>query len=347
MSAIRAVLTQNLVTKALALVLAVLVWSFVELEVSSAEPRSKVGIELEFETKDVSVVRMFGPDGRPIETVEVELSGPRGALQDAPRGAELVCRHLVAADTTVEIDPSQRVPITLSASDLRLPPRVFARIVPDTIYVTLDRMVDGYVTIKANKEDILRREEMRGDLEYEVVSVIPPSIQVRAAAAVIAKYESEGGIPMVPVRVSGLTQTTQLAVAFPDSVHQRVRIGANQRALVTIRIEPKPEEIEVSLPVVLLLPAEGKHEFDLRKPKEVKVKIRGQRHVIERFKQQAVPPVQVYVDLADYKVRTADEGGNLSDVPMAWVVKNPAQFPGLQVLGVPETAEEVYVRKKE
>ncbi|GEM_PF-4286690 len=344
MSGVRSLLTQNLMTKALALVLAVLVWSFVELEVSSTEKRSKVRIELEFEMKDVSIVQMYAADGKPLETVEVELSGPRGALADAPR--ELVCRHLVASDATAEIDPTQRIPITLSTSDLRLPSRVLARITPDTVYVTLDRLVDGYVPIKANREDLLRRGDMRPDLEYEVQSVLPPRIKIRAPAAIIEMYQKEG-IAILPVDVSGLTQTTPFAVSFPESVRQRVQIGANQQAIVTIRIEPKPEEFETTVPVVKLLPTGGKHDFELRKPKEVKIKVRGPKGAIDRFKQQAAPPVQVYVDLADYKVAPAQEGGIISDAPMGWLVKNPEQYPGLQVLGVPEKAEEVFVRKKE
>ncbi|MEK7865516.1 MAG: hypothetical protein AAB434_02455 [Planctomycetota bacterium] len=344
MSWIRGLLTQNLMTKVLAFVLAVLVWSFVELEVSDDEARPRVKIELEFEMKDVSVVEITALDGRRLDTVEVKLSGPRGALSDAPR--ELTCRHLVAADATAEIDPRQRIPITLSASDLRLPPRVFATITPDTVYVTLDRLVDGYVPIKANKEDLLQREDMRPDLEYEVLSVLPPRIKIRAAAAVIAMYQKDG-IPILPVDVSGLTQTTPFAVSFPEFVRQRVQIGANQQAIVTIRIEPKPEEYEATVPVVMLLPPGGKHDFELRKPKEVKIKLRGPKGTIDRFKQQPAPPVQIYVDLADYKVTPAQEGGIISDAPIRWVPKSPEQYPGLQVLGVPDKAEEVFVRKKE
>lgn len=345
MNRIRILLTKNLITKVLALVLAVLVWFFVELEVTSKAQRPRVKVELDFEAKDLSLVRLYGPDRAPIETVEVELSGPRGALADAPR--ELVCRHTVPAEATTDIDPSKQVPISLSASDLRLPAGVFATITPNTVYVTIDRLVDGYVPIKANREDLLRRDDMRADLEYDVQSVLPPRIKIRAAAAIIEMYQTEG-IPILPVDVSGLTQTTPFAVSFPESVRQRgVVIGANQQAIVTIRIEPKPEEHEVTVPVVTLLPTGGKHDFELRKPKEVKIKLRGPKGAIDRFKQQAAPPVQVYVDLADYKVAPAQEGGIISDAPLGWVLKNSEQYPGLQVLGVPEKAEEVFVRKKE
>lgn len=342
MSRIHALLLQNLMTKALALVLAVLVWWFVELDITQFEVRPRVPIEVVLARKDLMVLQITDADGRPIEFVEVRLRGPRSALADVQ--GDLKCVHTIPADDIEPIRPGQRIPIALSPSDLKLlPPRVSAEISPSTVLVSLEQLRGGYVRIDTSNCIIGTR---RDDLVYEVQGVRPAQVFIQAPDSLLRRYEKDG-LPIRPIDVSQYTTTNEWAVSWPDAVRQKVQIGPNQQAIVTIRIEPKPEEFETTVPVCKLLPPVERHSFELRKPKEVKIKVRGPKKSIEQFKQQTSPPVQVYVDLAGYKVEPAQEGGIISDAPMGWVLRDPEAYPGLVVLGVPERAEEVFVRKKE
>ncbi len=340
MSGLRGLLTQNLMSKALALVLAVLVWYFVELEVTGKLQRPRVKVELEFEQKDVSVVEITDREGHPIDTVDVDLEGPSGSLSDVPR--ELVCRHLIPEDQTRDARPGQRITVPLDAADLHLPPRVFAKITPHDVQLTLDQLEGGYVRIDTSN---CIGGAPRPGYTASVQSVSPSQIRVRAPAALIDRYKREG-LPILPIPVGDLTETTPFAASFPEAIRQRVQIPPNQPVTITIRVEPIPEDYAVTLPVGLLLPAETKYEFTLKSPKEVTVTLRGPHNLIERAKLLASPPVEVFVDLADYNVSPAQVNGTISDAPLSSRIRMPEQFGGLQVIGLPDKAEAVSVTEK-
>lgn len=339
MSALRGWLTQNLMTKALALVLAVLVWYFVDQEVSGKLSRPRAKVELEFEQKDVSVVQITDAGGAPVDWVNVEIRGPRGSLGDVPR--EVVCHHIIQEALTRDARPTQPIRVVLDALDLKLPSRVLATITPDEVWVTLDQLEGGYVRIDTSN---CVGGSPRAGYNVSVQSVTPSQIRVRAPAALIERYKREG-LPILPIPVGDLTETTPFAASFPEAIRQRVQIPPGT-VTVTIRVEPVPEDYAVTLPVGLLLPAETKYEFALKNPREVKVTLRGPHSLIERAKLLAMPPVEVFVDLADYSVSPAQVNGTISDAPLTARIRNPEQFGALAIVGLPDKAEAVSVTEK-
>ena len=56
--------------------------------------------------------------------------------------------------------------------------------------------------------------------------------------------------------------------------------------------------------------------------------------------------MEVFVDLQDYSVSPAQVNGTISDAPLSARIRNPEQFGGLQVIGLPDKAEAVSVTEK-
>lgn len=338
MSGIRTVFTSNLVTKALALVLAVLVWYFVELEVSSKEQRPNVKVRIPFDQQDLAAVEITdAPDGgKPIDAVDVVLSGPKGALSDV--GHTLECVHVVPEDVSRRFLPDRRYPIALSASDLHLPARLSATLKPDQVWVKVDKLVDGWVGLDTRN---CVKGQLRPGLVCRVGNVRPPQIQFRAPAAVIERYRRDG-LPIIPFDVTPFSATVELQAAFPESVRQGIR--PNQVVWVTLVIEPEPVVADVTVPLRFLTDPQPKYRFTLEKPKEVMFKVKGPREVVQKFTGASQPPIDVWVDVVNYNVSPLEVGGKISP-KIGYRLTNPEQYPGLQILDVPDTAEQVKVEE--
>jgi hypothetical protein len=268
-------------TAVLALVLAALIWGYVDSRRT--------------ETKTISVpLRVTIPEGwelesRPPSAVRIALQGPQEQVRSLNVAALAVSKN-VAPPAEEETETYSR-DMVIDESDIRTPPGVIVvSIDPGQVSIRLARLRPEYIRIRP----LLQGEPAKG---YRVLrsDVEPNYFEVN-----VRRGEINFGDELVsyPVNISGRDSDVYQRVGvqpkrLPSGRVIRVDKGVN----VSVLIEPVPEvRAFEKVPVRVL----GGPRRDLRvaaiEPASVRLAVEGAKAVVEGLSERE--PV-VYVDLAD------------------------------------------------
>lgn len=252
----------DLGTKIMALVLAIIVWIYLNHEYTEKSELIEVPLKLISPPEIIAEGRDL--QGKPVRSVKVILEGPRGLLKPHPAGVgEIRCIHQVEAPANL-INEVVRVE-DLKEKDFNLPARIKIReITPARIQITLMQKAQRY--LRLDTKNCLKGNPLKG---YQVqVKTEPSEILVQGPKNILDAYNE---IPIEPIdiqyRNSSFSQPGRIVgmlggytVWTEDSFIVRVEIkgGLDERKLKAkinvlqpqgfpYTVKVKPTEIEICL----------------------------------------------------------------------------------------------------
>lgn len=263
-------LLKNLPLKVLSLCLACLVWLFV------------MGEEHSERSYTAPVVINRVPEGLVVvnegdQFVEVRVSGPRGILNRLSDDAFI---------TSLDLAPYGRgeVDVPIPREAVKAPPGVtISRIVPATIKVQLDALVDKEIPLHA----VTTGGPAHG-YEVKAVTLDPPSLLLTGPETLLNKITE---IPTMPISVAGLTGNATV----PAKVDFQRRLVSWPDRPIRAQVVVVPRVVTQSVPVDPVLSGEVDTAFQVTGVKVVPatVEITGPELTVEQIQELATPPVTV------------------------------------------------------
>ncbi|MBI5366438.1 MAG: YbbR-like domain-containing protein [Planctomycetes bacterium] len=286
---LRQILTEDLQTKGMALLLALLLWSYVNAEYAEESPVLSARLSLEV-PEGVLVLKAEDGAGHEVDEVSVILKGSKGTMRNlAPR--ELVCRPRVIL-SGADLAATEVVQVQLGEKDFDLPPGIRARVTPGLLRVTV--APEGEKVMRVLAADCLTGTPEEG-FRVARVEVSPSQVRIRGPRHVLRDH-SEIGIAKIDV--------TRARESFSQKSRIQPRLdGENvfctDSISVVVTVDEAPLIEEYTGRVSVLLPATFPYRFEPR-PAEVSVRIklpRAERPLLnEKGVLLVADPFDLYAD---------------------------------------------------
>lgn len=288
MLSIKRILTENIGTKIVALILALLVWFYLNMQ---STDKTSLTVPLKVEVPAQMLSRIENVDGDLINEVSIKLVFPKGERSDIP--ANLVCRHRVV-NVNPELSYQILPPEDLSKKDFNLPAGIsIAEIRPDKIRVILYKEGTKYLRIKT--DNCLKGAPRDG---YRVVSIKaePSEILVKGPQHILDKYD---GIAPLKVDLTNRdSKFTRPGQVEPLLDGERIEpVGRLGEFNIEVNIQEKlDEKVFPQVPIKLVM-MEPDFPFQIQlKSKERGVKVRGPALSIKTLKAEHI---NLYIKIKD------------------------------------------------
>jgi hypothetical protein len=256
---IRRFFLDDLLTKLMAVVLAVVVWIFLNQGVATESEIQTVTAEARLNVlppRGVAILRVAAADG-----MGERLDGPGGGLiQVVLRGsktvlstarARLECRHLLTIDSPVSASEYTTVFSAIRATDFDLPRGIdVVKIDPARIQVQVAQEAVRLLRIASGPQDCLRGNPPPG-LQVESVSFSPTYVHVRGLRHILDRLNE---IPIVPVDISDRATTFSQLVEIREEI-QGTPVSTDETIRMSVTLRPADEERPLqNLRVEILFP---------------------------------------------------------------------------------------------
>lgn len=271
-------------TKIMALLLAVIVWFFLDHEYTE---RSKEPIEvpLKLIVPDNIIALAKDLQGNPVDTIKIVLEGPRGVFKENPR--DIVCWHKVEVPANF-INEVTRIEDIKEKDFFNLPPRIKVRqIDPARILIILLEKGKRFMRLET-------KNRFKGVLPegYEIqVKTEPSEILVYGPKKIIALYKE---IPIEPIDIEGRTSSFSLPGKIIKTL-DGYPIWTEDSFIVRAEIIGGLEEKRIRSKINILQPQEFQYVVKIIKPTEIELKFKGPAEVIEDLKPHHV---NVFVNIS-------------------------------------------------
>jgi YbbR domain-containing protein len=258
---------RNLGLKAFALLLAVLLYWFVNSEGNTVVVTRMVGVELQ----NVPANRVIlSPVQAP--QVQVGIRGPNSLVARLTEGP-------LAFRIGLPAEAPDRFVVTLEKEALGLPPYLSVlSIDPPVVEYVLDRLESREVAVSVPRLGTLRES-------LEVVAITPEPERVRVTGPA-SELDELRELDTLPIDLREFTGSATREAAL--------RITGNR-----LQVSPRKVSVRVELRVVELERSFGKRPVEIRSPSghnymaspsTVRVQLKGPRHLVRDLQEQAVQP---------------------------------------------------------
>ncbi len=330
---IRRLFLDDLLTKAMAVVLAAVVWIFLNQGIASDSETLTVTAEarltvlpprgmaiLRVTTAEGKEERLDGPGGGLIQVV---LRGTKAVLSTARRGLE--CRHLLE----ITEDVSAREPTTIASelrpTDFDLPRGIdVVKIDPAHIQILLAQESIRLLRIASSPEECLSGKPPEGT-QVDAITFNPTHIHVRGLAHVLNRLNA---IPIVPVDISDRKGVFSQHVAIRDEI-QGTPVSTNEPIEMTVTLRAIDEEKAVqNLRVDLLFPdafPKPRDRVRIVEPEAVTAFVRGPARALEML--TASRRIRILADVAAADLALKERG----DCALRALVEDPDLAPQVKV----------------
>lgn len=273
----------NLGTKAMALVLAVICWLYIHNV--RIEPPQEIDIPLIIETT-AHIISRAERDGETVNFIRVSLEYPRETAVDR---SGLVCRYKIK-DLNESLDKPQVRIIELTASDFNLKPGMTIKeFIPDNkIQVVLMREITKPMRVKT--DGVIQGVPQKG---YRVVSVraTPTEIPVRGPKNILDKYSE---VPIAKIDVTNRNSS----FSWPGRVEmlENVKIFTEDYFNIDVFIGEDVIEDVRTVRINILVPADFPNFPINIKPQEKALKFKGPASKIKELKPRHI---NLFVNLGE------------------------------------------------
>lgn len=287
-SFIRGLFLNNVGTKIMALILAVITWIYIyQAHIEKAPTPIKVPVIIETPPQVIS--RIENMDSETIKEIEVEIEYSRRASPDI---ANLICKRQVKPAS----EQLQPIIVELTPSDFNLKPGVtIKKIIPDKIRVILMAEASKFMRIKT--ENVIQGAPLKG---YRITSVkaIPSEILVRGPKNILDKYSE---IPIVKIDVGNRNSFfSQVGRVEPM---ENAKITTEDAFIVEVRIDEETTEVVYSVKINLLIPPDFPRYPIQIKPQEKALKFKGPASSIKELKPRHI---NLFVNLGSLYTNPSD-----------------------------------------
>lgn len=254
----------NLQTMAMAALLALLVWFYAWAQDTGQNPFPLVPLQVDA-PPGVLIDKVAGPDGKPLETVYVTVSGSKAALRDVARRS-LVCR-LSLPEARIGDDPLVQE-FVLGRAEFGLDPGLNLVCVPASVRVTLVK--EGVQRMRVRTADCTTGVPRKGFRIADIVAT-PSFVQVRGPAAVVKKYR-EIALAKVDAtdQFEDFSQVTDIAGTLDGSP-----VMSDTRVTLRFSLEEEEAELKFKLKVHILQPIDFPLKTVSAAPDVVGITVRG------------------------------------------------------------------------
>jgi hypothetical protein len=286
---IRRFFLDDLLTKLMAVVLAVVVWIFLNQGVATESEVQTVTTEARLNVlppRGVAILRVAAADGVGERLdgpggglIQVVLRGSRTVLNTARRGIE--CRHLLTLDTPVSTSEPTTVSSVIRATDFDLPRGIdVVKIDPSRIQVQVAQEAVRLLRIASGPQECLRGSPPPG-VQVESISFSPTYVHVRGLRHILDRLNA---IPIVPVDISDRTSAFSQHVEIRDEI-QGSPVSTDEPIEMSVILRPADEERPLAnLHVEILFPdgfARPRDRVRVAEPVAVTAHVRGPSQVVK------------------------------------------------------------------
>lgn len=264
---LRKALFDDVRTKAMAALMAGILWFYVNVEYGEESPQLTARVAVAV-PEDILVLRIDDPSGREVDEVSVILKGTKGNVRNlAPR--DLVCRPRVPLPEK-GLEGKEIALVQLSEKDFDLPPMLRASIAPPALRITLAPAMEQVLRIRTTDCTFGRPEE---GFRVAKVEVTPTQVRVRGPRHLL-RGRTEISITKVDVSQArdSFTQKSHVQPVL-EADGEVAKLECADTVTVGVTLEEDPVEVTVTGKVYVLLPANFPHKFEPR-PAEVGVVVR-------------------------------------------------------------------------
>lgn len=273
-SSIKGLFFDNLGTKVMAMILALICWYYIYVTRTASET---LIVPFVIETP-AQVISRAEKDGEVIREIKVLVEYPKGVSSDIVDG--LICRHKIK--TSIEqLDKPQSISVELTSADFNTKPGVSIKdILPDNpdkkIQVVLMREIVKPMKVKT--EGAIKGSPQKG---YRVVAITaePDGVSVRGPKNILDKYNE-----IITSKVDITNANTSLSREVRIEPLENVVLSAEERIIMKVFIEEDIIEDVRTVKINLLIPPDFPHFPIQIKPQEKALKFKGPASKIKELK---------------------------------------------------------------
>mgnify|MGYP000088417718 CR=1 FL=1 len=346
---IRRLVLDDLTTKLMAVVLAAVVWVFLNQGVTNDNETLTVTAEARLTVlapRGMAILRVTAADGKEERLdgptgglIQVILRGTKTILSSARRGIE--CRHLLKITEDVSASEPTTVTSEIRPTDFDLPRGIdVVKIDPARIQILLAQESVRLLRIASEPAECLSGKPPEG-FQVDTISFIPTHVHVRGLAHVLNRLNA---IPIVPVDISDRKGMFSQRVSIRDEI-QGTPVSTNEPIEMSVSLRPVDGEKTVSnLRIEMIFPdpfPRSKDQVRIAQPvpPEVAAIVRGPARTVELL--SASRRIRVLADVAAADLATRDRGESVlraivEDPEVASLVKVRLDPPKATLEFVPE-----------
>jgi len=288
-SFLRGLVWANKGTKIMALILAVITWTYIDREYIVT---ATIKVPLVIETPSQIVSRAETLDYQIIKEIEIKLDYPRGAVAEI---SSLVCKKQVRP-AGEQLDKPQTITLELDQKDFNIKPGVTIKnINPNKIQVVLMQETTKYMKIKT--EGSIQGTPLKG---YRVAAVksVPLEILVKGPKNILDRNNE---VPMGKIDVSN--RNAAFSQVGRIELIDKVKLETEESFIVDVDIEEELSEILFIAKIQILSPADFPNYPVQIKPQEKTLKFRGPNSSIKELKARHII---LFVNLGSLYTNPAD-----------------------------------------